>query len=251
MLELLRVNPPEYYPIIDKLFAGRLREALEAFGASLEELTVFVQPEDRVFNLVFFLKVRNLTRFFSVDVDSFIYGLLEKLASDATSTFGRLYNVRFSIAGFRVSEEEPEEETHKKAKLIVNGPLDMEEALERLGKGLMITLREWGVPFSSLAITATSESIPRIRVVLKLEKILPAEEKARLTEKMREKAKTYLKTLTKKLLPIEIKIIDPEDKALALVMRKKEEIEREAEELAEKAEVRELMNLLGKGIPGS
>ncbi|NJE76093.1 hypothetical protein [Thermococcus sp. ES12] len=251
MLKLLTVNPPEYYPIIDKLFAGRIKEAVEAFGASLEELTVFVQPEDRVLNLIFFLKVRGLQRFLSMEVDPFVYGLLEKLASDATETFGKVYGVRFSISGFKVVDEHPHEQPESAARLVVNGPDDMRDVLERLGKGLMITLREWNVRFSALAVTVPIEEPHILTIVLKMEHVIPPEEKVELEKKLRHKTRTYLKTLTKRVIPVEIKILDPEDKTLASILRRKIEIEKEAEELAESDEVRELMNLLGKETPGS
>ncbi|NJE10435.1 hypothetical protein [Thermococcus sp. MAR1] len=251
-MELLTVNPPDYYPIIDKLFAGKIREAVEAFGASLEELTVFVQPEDRILNLIFFLKVRGLQRFLSMEVDPFVYGLLEKLASDATETFGKVYGVRFAISGFKVVDEHPlEEHPERAARLVVNGPDDMREVLERLGKGLMITLREWNVQFSALAVTVPIEEPHILTIVLKMEYPVPPEEKEVLEKKLRDKTRTYIKTLTKRLIPVEVKILDPEDKTLASILKRKVEIEKEAEELAESAEVKELMNLLGKGTPGS
>ena len=248
---MLSVNPPEYYPIIEKLFAARIKDALDAFGVSLEELRVFVQPEERNLNLIFLLKVRGLRRFFSSETNPFVYGLLEKLASDATATFGKLYGIRFTIAGFKVSEEEEREEHEGVPRLIVNAPVDMEKSMERLGKGLMITLKEWNVEFSSIALTVTEERIPRVRVVLRLEKILPKEEREALKARVEAKTRTYLKTLIKKLLPVEVKIIDPEDRALAIVMKQREEIEREAESLAENEDIKELMALLGKETPGS
>ncbi|WP_157726869.1 hypothetical protein [Thermococcus radiotolerans] len=251
-MELLTVKPPEYYPIIDKLFAGRIREAVEAFGASLEELTVFVQPEDRILNLIFFLKVRGLQRFLSMEVDPFVYGLLEKLASDATETFGKVYGVRFAISGFKVVDEHPREEhPERAAKLVVNGPDEMRDVLERLGKGLMITLREWNVRFSALAVTVPIEEPHILTIVLKMEHPVPPEEKGGLEKKLRHKTRTYLKTLTKRVIPVEVKILDPEDKTLASILKRKVEIEKEAEELAESDEVRELMSLLGKETPGS
>ena len=252
MLRLLNVNPPEYYPIIDKLFAGRIREAVEAFGASLEELTVLVQPEERVLNLVFLLKVRGLRRFLSMEVDPFVYGLLEKLASDATETLGKVYGVRFSISGFKVVDEGPEEARPEKTpKLIVNGPEKIRETLERLGKGLVITLREWNVEFSALAVTVPFEEPHVLTIVLRTDRLLSPEEKGELEKKIRYKAGTYIKTLTKRVFPLEVKIIDPEDKALASILKRKVEIEKEAEELAQSEEVRELMGLLRKGTPGS
>ncbi|NJE61374.1 hypothetical protein [Thermococcus sp. 21S7] len=251
-MELLTVNPPEYYPIIDKLFAGRIKEAVEAFGASLEELIVFVQPEGRVLNLIFFLKVRGLQRFLSMDADPFVYGLLEKLASDATETFGKVYGVKFAISGFRVVDEHPQEgHPERAAKLIVSGPDDMKDVLERLGKGLMITLREWNVDFSFMAINVTGERIPRIRVVLRTGDILPENEKENLCEQLSRKTRLYMKTLTKKLLPVEVRIIGPEDKVISMVMKRMGKIEKDVEELAKRKEVRELMELLGKDSPGS
>ncbi|WP_143597774.1 hypothetical protein [Thermococcus thioreducens] len=252
MLKLLNVNPPEYYPIIDKLFAGRIKEAVEAFGASLEELTVFVQPEERVLNLIFLLKVRGLRRFLSMDIDPFVYGLLEKLASDATETLGKVYGVRFSISGFKVIDEGPEGIPSEEApKLIVNGPEEIKEILERLGKGLIITLREWSVEFSALAVTVPFEEPHVLTIVLKMNRLLPPEEKGELEKKVRHKARTYLKTLTQRVFPLEVKIIDPEDRTLASILKRKVEIEKEADELAQSEEVRELMSLLGKGTPDS
>ncbi|WP_457742656.1 hypothetical protein [Thermococcus sp.] len=240
---LLTVEPPEYYPIIDKLFADKLMEGLETFGVNLEEMWVRVIPGDRELFLEFFLKVSKDSGLSVLDLKSFTEGILEKLCEEATSTFGKLYNVKFILKSIEIEEKHARRRHSQEYSLIVDAPQELRDKLERVGKGLAIKLKEWGIEFSGLVLALDRRNID---VVIKIDGKMSDYDKSALGEAVEEKTRAFLKTVLGKEPPVKAKILDAEDRALATILRKMKEMEKEAEELAKMEEVRTLMEALGK-----
>ncbi|NJE02909.1 hypothetical protein [Thermococcus sp. MV11] len=241
----LTVEPPEYYPVIDKLFAGPIRDALEALGVELVDMKAGVKPVDRTIRVAFIFEVRKPETFLPAELDSILSGLLEKLAEDATKTFGRLYEARFQVVGFRVVEAAAE--TKKEGgRLIINCPDDIRRTIERLGKGLTIYLKDKRVKFQTLVLSMPSDGRPKLTVTLLLPEQTSQADKEALARELEYKASSYLRTLNADYIRVEARVLDPEDRAVGTVMGRIDKIEREAEELAEMEEVRELMSALGK-----
>ncbi len=138
------MNPPEYYPIIDKLFASRLVEATNALGIMVEDITALVVPDGRTLRLGFEIMISKGESFLPTGTESVVRGLLDKFADEANSSFGRLYQVDFLIERLKI-EESTGKGWRGRERLIVNGPDELVEKLERLGRGIIITLREWGL----------------------------------------------------------------------------------------------------------
>jgi len=243
VLPLLTVEPPDYYPIIDKLFADKLREGLEPFGVSLEEMWVRVVPRGRDLLLEFFLTVGKDSGLSVLDLKSFTEGILEKLCEEATATFGKLYNVRFVLGSVKIEEKHVQRRRTPGYSLIVDAPEELKGKLERVGKGLAIKLKEWGIEFSGLVLALDGR---RIDVVIKVDGKMSDYDKSALKEAVEEKTRAFLKTVLRKELPVTVKILDAEDRALATVLKKMRAMEKEAEELAKMEEVKNLMEALGK-----
>ncbi|WP_297066228.1 hypothetical protein [Thermococcus sp.] len=243
---MLIVEPPGYYPIIDKLFAGRLEEALEPFGIKIQEMRVKVTPKEQTIFLNFTLRIKRDTGITIMSIETIIEGLVEKLCTEATSTFGKLYNVKFAVGNISVVELESEKRTTPHYSLVVDAPEELKSIAERIGKGLIIKLKEIEIPVS--ALTLSIDNINRkIDVVIKVMRELDQYEKEKLKELISEKTKTYMKILLKDYPPnVNVKILDPKDRALAIVMGRMEDMIREAEELAGMKEIQMLMDILGK-----
>jgi len=243
VLSLLTVEPPEYYPIIEKLFADKLGEGLEPFGASLEVMLVRVVPKGRDLFLEFSLTVNRDSGLSVLDLKSFTEGILERLCEEATATFGKLYNVRFVLGSVRIEEKHAQRKRPAEYSLIVDAPEELRDKLERVGKGLAIKLKEWGIEFSGLVLALEGK---RLGVVIKVDGKMNDYDKSALKDAVEEKTRAFLKTVLRKELPVTAKILDAEDRALAVVLRKMRAMEKEAEELARMEEVRTLMEALGK-----
>ncbi|NJE53757.1 hypothetical protein [Thermococcus sp. 21S9] len=244
---MLNVEPGEYYSIIDKLFASRIVEAVEPLGASVERIDVKIRPDGRVLFLTFEIDVVQHSLAGIVDLETIIQGILEKLIQDANASFGRLYGVTFALDGLKVRENVPKEGKKAEIKLIVSGPPEMEDALRRLGRGLMITLKDWGIPLASVTVTTDDPISPKtVSIVLRLTKRMSEAEKNTLREAVEAKAKNYAKALLPKSLEVHVKVLDPSDRNIAQVMRRAREIEKEVEMLTKDEEIRKLMEALGK-----
>jgi hypothetical protein len=238
---LLEVEPPEYYPIIDKLFADRLAEALEPFGASLEEMRVLVRREDKRLNLDLSMEIsRDVSQLYNLE--SIVKGILEKLCGEATSSFGSLYGMSFVIAGLRIKEV-PKRRVGGSTTLVVNGPQDVKPALTRVGKGLAIKLNEWG--YKPLAITIVLNENSEVVVVVKMGTKLDTDTKESVREALVERTTAYLKGLLGVELPVRAEVLDPET-GLVLSERERLSIEERVKKLLSREDVRKLMELFGK-----
>ncbi len=244
VFRLLKVEPSEYYPVVDKLFASKLAEALEALGVKVDDISVLVEPAERTLHLRFEIAASKHEGFMPIDIEDAAEGILDRLIDEANSSFGRLYSVEFTVDDLRIREA-PKKEKSPGERLIVNGPEEFENKLERLGRGLIITLREWGVEFSTLTLSVPSNGTEEIKVVLKTLKRLSQAEKDSLKKALKGKTLSFSRTILKGEYPVEVRILDPEDKALAGVMQE----EKSVEELVQDEDVRELLNVLGKSPP--
>ncbi|WP_148882053.1 hypothetical protein [Thermococcus aciditolerans] len=249
-MTVLTVEPPEYYPVVEKLFAGNIRDALETLGVELVGMKVGVKPVGRVIKLAFLFEIRRPETFLPGELDSIISGLLEKLAEDATRTFGRLYDARFQVAGFRTIEaaRKPRKE---EVSLVVSCPDDIRRTIERLGKGLVIYLKDKRVEFSTITLTMPVDGRPKLTITLLVPEKKSPHDKAALAKELERKSTSYLRTLNAGYISVEAKVLDPGDKKIGVIMKKLDEIEKEAEELSRMDDIRELMSVLGKGTPES
>jgi len=243
---LLIVDPPGYYPIIDKLFADKLREALEPFGIKVLEMGVRVIPQGSTIFLDFTMIVEEDEGIPVGSIKTVVEGIAEKLCTEATSTFGKLYNVKFAINNVSITEKEKKKKTTPQYSLVVDAPEELKPIAERIGKGLIIRLKELEIPVSAL-IVSISKKNKRVDVVLKIVKELTQYEKDSLKEMIIEKTRAYMKVLLKNYPPhVNVKILDPRDRALAIVMRRMKDMRQEAEELAEREDIQMIMEALGK-----
>ncbi|ASJ07136.1 hypothetical protein A3L08_07275 [Thermococcus pacificus] len=247
---MLNVDPPNYYPIINKLFAARLAEALEALGIQLDSIEVRVVPEGRTLRLIFKLVISGMEGFVPIDVQETVQGILEKLADDATTTFGRLYSVRFEVEDFELVRAPQRNGWEANVKLIVNGPDEKLERLNRLGRGLVITLKEWGIAISALTVSMPLNGPGSLRIVIKAEAELSEAEKNELAERVRTKACSFMKTLFGSACPVQVRIIDPKDRTMKIVLREEERLEALVKELSNDEDIKRLLSLLGKSPPG-
>jgi hypothetical protein len=248
----LSVEPPDYYLLIEKLFAGGIKDALETLGVELTSIKTRVKPEGKDITLAFVFEIRRPVTFLRGDLDTIISSVLERLTEDANKKFGRFYNVKFHIAGFKITEAPSKlKRGRDEPNLVINCPDDLRRTLERLGKGLMIYLKDRRIAFSTLVLTMPPDGRPKLTVTLLLPLEWPAYEKEILSEELEYKATSYLRTLSADYIFVEAKVIDPSDKTVGIVMDRLDEIEKEAQKLAEREEIRDLMNVLGKNAPES
>ena len=243
---MLDVEPPDYYPVVDKLFADELREALASFGAEIKKMNVRVERSGRTLTLYFDMDVEREEGFPIPSLDAIVSGILDKLADDATNNFGKLYGVTFRIGGLRINQSIRKKETGTPT-LIVEGPAELKPVLARVGKGLIIKMREWG--YQPSTVTLSTEDGSRVSVVVKMTSKLSTYDKLTLKKAVEERARAYFKTLLGERLPVEVKILDPSDKVLKTIERGKKSVEERIQELLKRDEVRSLMDALGKGTP--
>ncbi len=246
----LTVEPPEYYPVIEKLFADGLREALESLGVELLGIKAAVVPRGRELTLAFLLEVSRSETFLPGELDPVVEGVLEDLVERANRTFGKFYDVTFRVAGFRIIER-PTGRGKDKPGLVINSPEDLRKTLERLGRGLMIYLKDRKVDFKTLLLTMPSDGRPDLRIVLILSRKSSDVEKDALAENLIDKVSSYLRTLNADYIRPAVRVLDPSDALVGTVLGRLHEIEREAEKLAESEEVRKLIETLGKRPPGN
>ncbi|WP_297469718.1 hypothetical protein [Thermococcus sp.] len=128
----------------------------------------------------------------------------------------------------------------------MSGSPELEDSLRRLGRGLMITLKDWGVPLSFITVTTDLFSPKVVSIVLRLTENVSQEEKETLREAVETKARNYAKTLLPEGLDIQVKVLDPSDRNIAQVMKRAKDIEKEIEMLTQNEEIRKLMEALGK-----
>ncbi len=249
-MTVLTVDPPEYYPVIEKLFAGGIKDALETLGVELVSIKAGARPEGREIKLAFIFEVRKPETFLPGELDSIISGVLDRLTENANRTFGKLYNVQFKVVGFKTAETTSHpRQRGEETSLVVNCPEDLRRTLERLGKGLMIYLKDKGVEFTTIALTMPPDGRPKLTVTVLLPKERPAYERENLAKELKYKATSYLRTLNADYISVEVKVIDPGDKTVGIIMSRMDEIEKEAKELAGMEEIRDLMDVLGKETP--
>jgi len=239
------VKPPEYYPVVDKVFIDGLIEALEALGVGVTDIKAGVVPTEDAIRVGFLIGIKRPDTFSGADVNSIISALLEKLAAEARETLGAFYNTRFDVVGFKIIEKGPQE-GKKNARLVIDCPDDMKRTLQRLGKGLMIHLKEKGVDFSTLVISVPKDGRPKVTVVVLLTRSLHLLEKEHLAESLTDKGRSYLRTLSADYMSLEVQVLDPGDKTVAMVLRGRKDAEKEAEQLLEDRAIREIMEALGK-----
>ena len=244
---MLEVEPQGYYPLIDKLFASRILEAVESLGASVRRVRATVNPEGRTLLVTFEVEVIRDSLSSIVNIETVIQGVLEKCIQDANSSFGKLYGISFDLGPVRVIESVPRSEKHGETRLVVSGPPEMEDALQRLGKGLLITLKEWDVPLTSITVTTDDLISPEtVSIVLKLAEQMAKAEKESLRSSVESKARSYARALLPEKLNIQVKVLDPGDKNIAHVMKRAKSLEKEIEELMKDEDLKKLMKALGK-----
>ncbi len=246
----ITVEPPEYYPIVEKFFVDGIKEALETLGAELLSVKAGAKPAGSEIRLAFIFEVSREAGFIPLDLDPIVSEVLQKLADDANRKFGKFQNVRFKVVGFRIVERKVEDKK-KEARLVIDCPEDLRRTLERLGKGLMIYLRDRDVSFTSLALKVPSDGKPKLSIVLLLEKETAPYEKASLKRAIEEKASSYLRTLNADYLSVETRVLDPGDEKVARVVKEMEKVEKQAEEIVKDDDIRELMAALGKWPHGN
>ena len=243
MLPLLDVEPPDYYPIIDKLFADELEDALRSFGVTIRRMTVKVEPRGKALILHFKLLLEREEGFPLPNVETIVSGILDKLADEATSTFGKFYGVSFKIGGLNIIEKIVRKQSSTNTTLIVEGPSEMKPALARVGKGLIIKMKEWGYLPSTVTLSFDNEAIV---IVVKMTSRLNTYDKLALKRALEERGRAYLKTLLGIRLPVKVKILDPSDKVLKVAESGKKSVEEHIQELMSREEIRSLMEALGK-----
>lgn len=243
---MLDVEPSDYYPIIDKLFADGLKDALRPFGITVRGMRVRVEPRGKVLTLHFDLLLEREEGFPLPNAETIVSGILDKLADEATSMFGKFYGVSFRIVGLNISERVVRKQSLSSPTLIVEGPSELKPALARVGKGLIIKMREWGYSPSTVTLSIDKEVVS---IVVKMTSRLNTYDKLALRRALEERGRGYLKTLLGRGLPVEVKILDPSDKVLKTVERGKKSIEERIQELISKDEIRSLMDALGRKTP--
>ncbi|NJE04619.1 hypothetical protein E3E36_00330 [Thermococcus sp. M36] len=217
MMTLLTVEPPEYYPVVDKFFATGIKDALDILGIELTGIDAVVGHEGRTLKIDFVFKVGSPETFIPLNLDSVVSALLDKFAADATNKFGRLYDLEFRVAGFRIVHSGPGERKGTGG-LIVNCPEDSRRALERLGRGLLIYLKENRIDFSSVVLSMPSDGRPTLTVVLILRKKTPQVVKESLAENLGYKARSYLRTLGMDYISVNAAVMDFFDDDVAAVI---------------------------------
>lgn len=246
---MLEVEPQEYYPLIHKLFVSEIVEAVDTLGASVRRIRAKVREGKRVLFLTFDVDVVRYSLSGVVDTETIVQGILEKRIQEANSSFGKLYGFRFVLESVTITEDVPRREKREDARLVVSGPQEMEDALRRLGRGLMITLKEWNVPLTSITVTTDDLISPEtVSIVLKLAEQMGKAEKDSLKSSVETKARSYAKALLPERLNIQVKVLDPSDKNIAQVMKRAKSIEKEIEELTKNEDLKKLMEALGKSL---
>lgn len=224
---MLEVDPPDYYPIIDKLFADKLQRALDTFGAVVEDMKVRVVPKGRELNLFFYVEASHGS-FQAYDIEGIIQGILEKLCGEATSSFGSFYGVSFHIAGMEVKEVPKGSGRRGSISLTVNGPQEVKPALARVGKGIGIKLREWGYRVRALDLKMEGDAV---RLTITMEQKLDRATRISLSDRLSERAEAYLRSLLGVRYPVAVEIVGKEKE----------------DDLSQREDVRELMNRLRNG----
>jgi len=246
----LTVEPPEYYPVVEKFFVDGVREALETLGVELLSVKAGVKQVGKEIRLAFIFEVGEEAGFIPVDLNAVISEVLDKLTANANAKFGKFQNVRFRVMGFRMVEGETRRR-EESGRLVIDCPDDLRRTLERLGKGLMIYLQERELPFTSLTLTVPHDGKPRLVVALLLERETSPYEKASLERTLEEKTLSYLRALNADYLSVEVRVLDPGDEKVAKIVRERERIEKQAEEVVKDEDIRELMKALGKWPHGN
>ena len=250
-MAILNVEPPEYYPVIEKLFSTKLVGALQEMGIEILRINSTVNPSNRTLKLSFVIEIAKKKSFLlQMDLNLIIENLLERLSENANRTFGSFYGVKFLVESYKVVETDVMRE-RKKMKLVISSPPDIEKHINRVGKGLIIYLKEAGPRVSTLVLTIPADGRPRLTVTVVTSEELISEYKDTLSEEIRQKVVSYLRTLNLDYLSVNVKILDPSEETVRNILSKIEIFEREAQKLVESPEIQELMALLGKETPGS
>ena len=244
----LTVEPPEYYPVVDKFFADGLVEALEALGIEVTDIKAGVKQVNNRLRIGFIIELTRPETFSLEEIETIVSTILDKLAGDATSKVGSFYGAAFEVAGFRVVESK-RGRRERKSRVVINAPDDAKPSLERLGKGLAIYLKDRGIDFSALVINVPKDGRPKGVITLLLRKAAHPLEKERIGENIAEKARSYLRTLNMEYLSIDVRILDPDDKKVSTMLKEHEKTEKIADKIREDDGVREVLGAFGKRFP--
>ncbi|WP_456420524.1 hypothetical protein [Thermococcus sp.] len=243
---MLDVEPPDYYPVIDKLFADELEDALWPFGITVREMRVRVEPLEKVLTLHFDILLEREEGFPLPNVEAIVLGILDKLTEEATSTFGRLYGVSFRVGRVNIKERIIRKQNPGNPTLIVEGPSELKPVLARVGKGLIIKMKEWGYSPSTVTLSFDNEAVS---IAVKMTSRLNTYDKLTLKSALVEKAAAHLKTLLGRRFPVEVRILDPSDRVIKVLERNKRTIEERIQELLSNEDVKALMDALGRKPP--
>ncbi|BAD85000.1 hypothetical protein, conserved [Thermococcus kodakarensis KOD1] len=245
---MFEVIPEKYRPLMQRLFISKISDALDSLGMRLVSSSIYVNPVGKEVFLRFHLRVIQTSLAGSIDVEPTVKGLIEKLVMEANESLGRVYGVTFIIEDVSIEQELPKdhESLQDQPKLVLDVPLELEGPFRRIGKGLVISLREWGIAAASIVLGVDPSGLNRVSLVVKLREPMGREEKASLVKALREKLAGYIKLLIKKPMQTSVKIIDPSDKVVAKVMKKTKLMEKEVENIIGNEDVRAIMKALGK-----
>ncbi len=244
----LTVEPPDYYPVVDKFFADGLVEALEALGIDVMDIKAGVKALQGRIRIGFLIELTKPDAFSRVELETIVSAVLEKLAEDATKSMGKFYNASFEIAGFKIIESQSTRK-NKETKLVIKAPEDMRINLERLGKGLTIYLRDRGISFSTLVINVPKDGRPKGLITLLLKKPIHPLEKERIAKSIFEKSQSYLRTLNMDYLEVDVRVLDQNDRKAPLTLNEKVKEDESIVEGTEDETVKEILEAFGRGFP--
>lgn len=233
---------------MQRLFVSKISEALDSLGIQLDGISIHVNPVGQSVFLRFRLRVVQASLAGSIDVEPTVKGLIEKLVREANESIGQVYGVTFIIEGIGVEQgsSKRSETSQDRPKLVLNVPSELEGPFRRIGRGVMIFLRDWRIPVASLTLSVDTSLPRRATLVVKLKETIEQKEKESLAETLKEKLRRYIKLLIKSPMGISVRILDPSDKVVARAMKKAKLVEKEVETLIGNEDVRAIMKAFGK-----
>ena len=191
----VEVEPPDFYPIIDKFIATRIEEGFSALGASVRKVHVNVLVDDGKLGLEVYVAVERESGLLPEELPVFTSSLLEKAIENANENFGSLNNVRFYLKKLDVKEvEDGRKFDVKNIKLEVISPVEREKT-EKLAKGLLLWLADRNFSVRGITVELTSLEPPMFNIKLELGEELDPVERKKLEDAIVDKVIGYAETL--------------------------------------------------------
>jgi len=189
------VEPPEFYPIIDKFIVARIEEGFSALGARVRRVRVGVVPEDGKLGLDVHVILEKESGLLPEELPVFTSSLLEKAIENANESFGSWNNVRFYLKRLKVREVEEESRPDlKNVRLSVPSPVEREKT-EKLAKGLLLWLIDRNFIVRGITVELTSLEPPAFKITIELENELDPVERKKLADAVVDKTTGYAETL--------------------------------------------------------